>query len=204
MELDELRSIWNKNQDFKLKGTDELSAMLRGDSRSVVDKLKRSVWFELLITAIAGIVLLIYAFTLPGGSVKWTAIAILILFGMYLFYYVKKLALLMRFNPDENLKANLQKLVNSLNSYLRFYKLSYTILYPVYFGLGLLFGALEIGSERFFDVLVQPRTIVALCATALVFFFLCTWFANWYLKKLYGNHLQKLQSVLDELNAVAD
>ncbi len=204
MELDELKNIWNKNQGFRLKGPDELASMLRADSRSLVENLKKSVWFELLITVVASIALLIYAFTIPDGALKWTTISIVILFGGYLFYYVKKLALLMKFNSDENLKDNLQKLVDSLNSYLRFYKLSYTILYPVYFVLGVLFGGIESGSDRFLHLVVQPRSIIILVVTALIFFFLCTWFANWYLKKLYGKHLTKLESVLNELNSSGD
>jgi hypothetical protein len=205
MELDELKHIWNKKQqDFQLKGPDELAMMLKGSSRSVVEKLKRSVWFELLVTVVAGIALLIYAFTLPDGSIKWTTISILILFVAYSIFYLKKLSLLNRFNADENLKENLQRLVDSLNSYLRFYKLSYTILYPVYFGLGVLFGGIESGSERFFHILSQTKTIVSLLVVGLAFFFLCTWFANWYLGKLYGTHLQKLQTVLNELQSSHD
>jgi hypothetical protein len=200
MELDELKNIWNKKQqDFQFKGVDDIAMMLKGNSRSVVDKLKRSVWFELLITVVAGVALLIYAFTLPNGSLKWTTISILVLFVGYLFYYLKKLSLLNRFNADENLKDNLQRLVDSLSSYLKFYKLSYTILYPLYFGLGILFGAIESGSQRFFEILFQTKTIATLLIVGSAFFFLCTWFANWYLKKLYGKHLDKLHSVLSEL-----
>jgi hypothetical protein len=205
MELDELKSIWNKKQqDFQLKGADDIAVMLKGNSRSVVDKLKRSVWFELLITVVAGIGLLIYAFTLPNGSLKWTTVSILLLFVAYLFYYVKKLSLLNQFNADENLKDNLQRLVDSLSSYLKFYKLSYTILYPVYFGLGVLFGAIESGSQRFFEILFQTKTIVTLLIVGAAFFFLCTWFANWYLRKLYGKHLDKLRAVLGELRNTHD
>jgi hypothetical protein len=204
MELDELKSIWTKNSPgFQMKGAAELALMLKGNSRSVVDKLKKSVWFELIITIVAGIGLLIYAFTLPDGSLKWTTISILVLFAVYLFYFIKKLLLLNKFNADENLRENLQRLIQSLQGYLRFYKLSYTILYPVYFALGVLFGALKTGSDKFFQILTQPRTIVILSVTGLVLLFISTWFTNWYLRKLYGKHLDKLQSVLSELNATA-
>jgi hypothetical protein len=205
MELDELKSIWNKKQqDFQLKGPDELAMMLKGSSRSVVDKLKRNVLFELIITVAGAIVLLIYAFSLSSGSLKWTTISILVLFVAYSFFYLKKLSVLNRFNADENLKENLQRLVDSLTTYLRFYKLSYTILYPFYFVLGILFAGLESGSERFMTTLSETKTIVTLIITGAAFYFLCTWFANWYLRKLYGNHLEKLQKVLQELQASND
>ena len=129
-------------------------------------------------------------------------ISILILFVAYTFYYVKKLSLLNKFNADENLKSNLSNLVTTLTSYLRFYKLSYTILYPVYFFLGVIFGLIEVGTNKFIDILTQPKTIGYLLAVAIIFLFLGTWFSNWYLKKLYGKHLEKLQSVLTELNTI--
>jgi hypothetical protein len=203
MELDELKDIWKKTKsEFQLKSEIQLASMLNGTSRSVVEKLKRNVWFELIFTVAAGLALLLYAFMLPSGAWKWTTISILVLFVAYSFYYVKKLSLLNRFNSgDENLKANIERLVESLNSYLRFYKRSYTILYPVYFGLGLLFVALETGSTLFFQKLTDPKLLASLLGLGALFFLISRVFADWYLKKLYGNHLDKLKGLLSELNA---
>lgn len=204
MELEELKNIWKKNkEEFQPKNETQLASMLNGTSKSLIDKLKCSVWFELKFTIVAGIALLIYALLLPSGSLKWATVSILILFVGYSFYYVKKLLLLSRFQPGEDhLKANLKKLVDNLSSYLKFYKLSFTLLYPVYFCLGILFGGLETGSEKFFENLSNPKIIGYLTIVALVLFFVSTWFTRWYLKKLYGNHLEKLNGLLKELNAI--
>jgi hypothetical protein len=200
-ELDELKSIWRHNDaSFQPKDEAEIARMLTGNSRSIVDKLKRSVWFELIITLITGIVLLSYALTLSSGALKWTSISILAVFMVYTIYYIKKITMLNRFNPaTENLRETLERLIDNLSSYLKVYKSSYTILYPIYFGLGLLFGALERGMDKFIELLVQPRTLVSLAILAGIFFFCCTWLANWYLKKLYGNHLEKLKGLLHDL-----
>jgi hypothetical protein len=74
------------------------------------------------------------------------------------------------------------------------------ILYPVYFSLGLLFGALERGPKKYMEFLWQPSIIFYLLLMAAIFFVISTWFANWYIKKLYGNHLEKLQGLLDDLD----
>src|SRR5687767_9890670 len=118
MELDELKDLWKKNDaGFRPKDEAELANMLRGNSKSIVDKLKRSVWFELIFTLIAGLVMLIYAFSLKSGYLKWTSVSLLILFVVYSFYYIKKLSLLNRFyQGQDNLKANLEKLIDSLTS----------------------------------------------------------------------------------------
>jgi hypothetical protein len=73
------------------------------------------------------------------------------------------------------------------------------VLYPIYFGLGLLFGVIERGTESFLALLLQPRMILYLVLIAGVFFFCSTWLTNWYLKKLYGNHLEKLKNLLHDL-----
>jgi hypothetical protein len=203
MELDELKDIWRKTDSgFRPKAEAELASMLKGNSKSIVNKLKRSVWFELIFALVAGIALLIYALTLESNSLKWTYVSILVLFVGYSFYYIKKLTLLNQFNPaEDNLKGNLEKLIGNLTSYLKFYKRSYTILYPVYFFLGLLFAGVERGLTEFVHVVTTPRTLAFLLVPAAVFFLLSNWLVNWFLKKLYGNHLDKLRSLLSDLNS---
>ncbi|HEY0655084.1 MAG TPA: hypothetical protein VGD65_18240 [Chryseosolibacter sp.] len=203
MELDELKDLWKKNDAvFQPKEESELASMLRGNSKSIVDKLKRSVWLELIFTTVSGIVLLIYALTLPSGALKWTSVSILAIFVAYSFYYVKKIMLLNSFDPNEgNLRVTLENLIVSLSSYLKFYKRSYTLLYPVYFCLALLFGAIERGFENFVTSLSAPKTILYLVGFAAIFYFGSTWLVNWILKKLYGNHLEKLKVLLKDLNS---
>jgi len=202
MELDELKDIWKKKDaSFRPRDEAELTSMLHGNSRSVVDKLIRSVWFELAFTLAAGIGLLIYAFTLPSGAAKWTSISILVVFVAYSFYYVKKLGVLKKFHgADSNIRDNLKQLISTLESYLRFYKRSYTILYPVYFCLALVFGGIERGLDHFLEALSNPKTLFYLSAVAAVFYFVSTSVVDWLLKKLYGKHLEKLKKLLQDFS----
>ena len=201
MELDELKIIWKNNTPgFQSKTENEIALMLKGQSKSIVDKLKRSVWFELIFTFAAGIALLLYVLLLPSGALKWISVSLLILFVVYLFYYAKKLLLLNRFGlAHENIKSNLELLVNNLDSYLKFYKRSYAILYPVFFFLMLIFIGLERGVDQFMEAIFRPEKIILLILLALFFFFCSTWITKWYLKKLYGNHLEKLKALLQDL-----
>jgi hypothetical protein len=201
MELEELKNIWKNNgPEFQPKDEEEIALMLKGRSMSIIDKLKRNVWIELLFTVAVSILLLIYASTLETGALKWTSISLLLLFIVYSFYYIKKLTLLNRFSGvNENIRDNIAMLVKNLTDYLKFYKRSYAILYPVYFCLGILFSALERGTEKYIDYLSRPINLLSLLAIALLFFFTSTWLASWYLRKLYGNHLDKLKDLLNEL-----
>ncbi len=203
MELDDLKYIWkSKEPGFQPKDESEIAQMLKGRSKSIVEKLMRSVWLELGLTFVAGLGLLIYALLMPSGALKWTASAILIVLVAYTVYYIKKLMLLRRFNPAaDNLRDTLETLVASLSSYLNFYKRSYTLLYPVYFLLGLLFSLLERGATDFIEALSRPRTIIILSLVAGVFYFTSTWAVRWLLRKLYGDHLDKLKALVNDLHS---
>lgn len=204
MELEQLKNIWKNNgPDYKLKGEAELTSMLKGSSGSIVTKLKRIVWIELLITIVAVILCLFeYVISLPSGEMRWHYLSIMFMLAACIFYYIKKLVMLGRFDSaDENIRTNLEKLTANLSSYLKIYKRSYAIVYPVYFFLGLLFGFIERGADEFLQLLKQPRTILFLAGTAIIFYFCSTWLASWYIKKLYGNRLEKLKGLLNELKS---
>jgi hypothetical protein len=205
MELEDLKSIWkNSEPSFQQKNEREIALMLKGKSMSIIDKLKRSVWFDFAFTMMVSLALLIYAISLEAGALKKASIALLLMCLTYTIYYVKKLLLLNRFKAgNENLHDTISLLIKNLTGYLKFYKNSYAILYPVYFVLGLLFAALERGPERYIEFISDPRIIFYLLLAAALFFFLSTWLVNWYLKKLYGNHLDKLKTLLNELGGNA-
>ena len=202
MELEELKSIWKNSEPvFQPKDEKEIASMLKGKSISIIDKLKRNVWFELIMTIVAAVGLLVYALSLPAGGIKWISISLILMCLAFTFVYVKKIILLNRFNPaNETIRENLVSLIDNLTSYVKFYKRSYTILYPVYFCLGLLFAGIERGAEAFFENMMRPRSILLLTALSGLLYFFCTKVADWYLKKLYGNHLEKLKTLLSDIH----
>lgn len=200
-ELDDLKSIWKGNQPFAAKPMSEIATMLKGSSNSAIAKLKRSVWFELSLTIFFGLIMLYFSFTLDSGRLKWSLVSVIILFIAYLVYYFKKMRLLNRFEPSQqNLKESLEGLISSLETYLQFYRTSYTVLYPVYFLLGIIFTGVELGYDAFLEKVVQPETILKLLSLAIVFGVVSLFISKWYLKKLYGNHLDNLKIILNDLN----
>lgn len=202
-ELDDLKSIWkNQSTGFDAKNTDEIARMLQGRSTSIVIKLKRSVWFELAFTIVSGIGLAIYGIYAQSGQLAWMVLTLSVIFAIYILYYVKKLKLLNRYDLNQgNLKTNLEHLVLGLSAYLSFYKRSYTILYPVFFLLGLFFGALDAGLDNFLQRFSQPSFLIWFILITTVFMVGIYRFTDWYLYKLYGNYLEKLKALLHELTA---
>lgn len=201
MEIEDLKTIWKRQSEaFTPKGETELATMLTGRSISIISRLKRNVWLELIFTFAGALALLFYALTLPSGALKWTSVTLPVLFCVYSLYYLKKLRLLHGFDAgNENLRANLERLIQNLRGYLRFYRRSYSVLYPVYLFLALLFAAIEHGADGFFNILTKGYVVITLVLGAALFFFCSTWLTSWYLRKLYGKHLEKLEGVLREI-----
>jgi len=202
MELEDLKSIWKRGEPvFQPKNEQEIAMMLKGRSISIVNKLKRNVWFELIFAIVVSVALLLYALSLERGAMKWTSISLLLMCLASTIYFIKKLSVLNRVQGiNDNLHDTISFLITNLTSYVKFYRNSYTVLYPVYFFLGLLFSVLERGTDKFVVFLSQPSTMIYLLFMAGLCFLVSTWFARWYLKKLYGDHLEKLKKILDELN----
>lgn len=203
-ELDDLKSIWRQQPpDLEAKNSEEISRMLQGRSTSIVSKLKRSVWFELAFTIVCGIGLAAYGIYAQSGQLAWMVLTLSIIFALYILYYVKKLKLLSRYDLSHgNLKTNLENLVEGLQAYLSFYKRSYTILYPVFFFIGLFFGALDAGFDNFLHRFTQTGFLIWFVLVTTVFMVGVYKITGWYLKKLYGNHLEKLKELLRELSAL--
>ena len=201
MELDELKNIWKNRDTFQPKPESEILVMLKGKSSSIIDKLKRNLLLELVFTSVAFLVLLYYSFTLQNGALKWSFIAFLILFSGYIIYYLKQLNVFRQFRTsDENLRTNLENLIHDLDKYLRFYKMSYSLLYPIFFMLILLFVIMDRGMDGFLASMMEIKMILYMLFLIGVFLASSLWFTNWYLNKLYGNHVEKLKELLNDIN----
>ncbi len=200
MELDDLKNIWQKSDLYKPRREEEITDMLNGRSKSIIARLRRNVWFELVFTIIGGMLLLYYVFSIPSPSFRTAFVLVLLSFLLYIIYYLKKIKLLNRFEGSPgNVRANLERLVHDLDAFLRFYYRSYTLLYPGYLLLIVILAIADLGLDQFLESLREWRTVAYLLFLVLLSVALSFWISKWYLGKLYGTHLQKLRGLLREL-----
>ena len=204
MELDDLKNIWQKGDHFKPRGEEEIADMLKGKSHSIITKLKRNIWFELIFTLIGSGLILYYAFSIPKPSLRWAFIFAFISFLGYIIYYIKKINLLNRFEVSKgNVRTNLEELVNDLETFLKFYYRSYTLLYPAYLVLIVLLAIMDHGMPQFIESLKDWRIVLYLLFLIFFTIALLLWLSKWYLRELYGRHLTKLRALLDDLHETA-
>jgi hypothetical protein len=105
---------------------------------------------------------------------------------------------------DENLRTNLENLIHDLDKYLKFYRMSYSLLYPVFFILMLIFVIMDRGMHDFLEAIQETKMIICLILVIVIFLASSLWFTNWYLKKLYGNHVEKLKLLLKDISELGD
>ena len=206
MELDQWKEIWKEEGESPSNDARKLKLLLEKKSKSPVAKMKRNLKIELWLIIISyGAMIMFYFIAFKGqlSEVSWFMLFIGLLF---VAYYQRKNKLLSEMECLScQVKSNLQKQTTTLEKYIRFYLIAGTALAPV----SLLFFAWLFNVKRRtntnYNILYpspdNPLWKVALAWVVLtVIITILFYFMNkWYVRKLYGKHVEKLKEVLSEM-----
>jgi hypothetical protein len=204
MELESLKYIWRSLEIPPAPGPDRqaLLALLQKKSRGYVARMQRNLLGEailLLVAYIPGILCYVVEFEGRLSAISWLFVLLALLFEGY---YYRKYRLLKKMQCVScEVRSNLARQVNTLKKYTRFYLLVGTALIPVSFlisfviirwKLPLVVGAFGGGgpwwaNPIFWFIGMAPLTIGIYYVNA------------WYVNKLYGRHIKKLQELLREM-----
>jgi hypothetical protein len=200
MELDDLKSIWKDSRFVGEVRDKNIGGMLHGTSRSIISKLKRNLWMELSLTFVVGLIVVYFLLTLEDGALKWSFLSLLVLSVAYVAFFAKKIIQLNNFDPTRgNIRENLENLIIALETYVRYYRISYAILYPFYFILILFFLALDLGYSNFIERFSRPQVTFKIVGLAVMLIGLFLFISKWFLGKMYGTHINKLKILLKDL-----
>lgn len=207
MELDALKEIWQEaeRKNETVPPNNEIIEMLNKSPKSPVAKMMRNVLIEMtLIIVLFGGVALFYfiAFDKRFVSIAWVYI---VTAAAYTFYYFLKWRLLHSMQCVAcQVKGNLQRQVNKLTNYVRFYRVSGTLIVPVIFiFLGLLFyfkfpeGSLKPIFPPAKDLTIYTWMMWTLFLAGITLF---AWWGNrYFINKLYGRHILRLKQLLMQM-----
>jgi hypothetical protein len=211
MELDSLKYLW-KGLEASAPNADherELGALMRRRSAGPVARMQRNLYGEcllVLITYIPAILWFFMGFEGHLAPISWLFMAILAFLGVYFF---RKNRLLKEMQcVDRQVRSNLQTQVDMLRRYTRFYVLGGTIMIPLmaissYFIIRWQFPPAP-GAALFYRIAGPEEwwKDPQYWALALGVFTVAIYFVNaWYVRRLYGQHIRKLQAILDEMDA---
>ena len=203
MDLEDLKGAWKRQTQQSAKellNDEDLIAMLRNKANNTIDLLKKSVRFELWFTVLFIIVCLAVGFKTADQTIRNISFITSIISCGFAFYYYKKLSLLNNLNVEnKSIKENLTQLITQFEKFIWFYRWGYNILIPIALLAGA-FAGIQVSSEKDFVQLALQIKLWAILIVILVpIAVLLNFVMKWYLKKLYGNYLSRLHSLLQEL-----
>jgi hypothetical protein len=207
MELDDLRRQWQQPvlaETLPLLDDAALMELLTQGSRSPVAKMRRNAWFEIGTVGVC-LVGCVGAMVATGDSYyrfmsAWTAL-ICLLSG---FYFRRKFAVLRRLGDASGgaLREHMRQQLHHLRGLVRLYFRATMWSVPVSFGLGVLFLGGRIVQKSAGHKLLESLSIMGVVygGVGVLTYFGLRWFTRWYLQRLYGQHLDRLEANLRELS----
>lgn len=207
MELDDLKQQLKQklSQPATEYSETDIALLLKGQAQSVLDKLKRSLWLEIILSVVFTIAFVAVALSKAGFVMRVYFGSFLIFtvgFGLvqyYLVKYIDKTA-----TAPLPVKDNLSVINAILSRYVkRVYWLSMVLL-PLCLFYSLWLNYIDYSrlhadaAERIFSPKTTTVWLKALAAVALLSI-PQHFFTRWYLHKLYGVYLLKLRGYIQEL-----
>ncbi len=200
MELDELKyQLKNKLADHAGRSDADIAALLTKKTSSVIGKLKRSLWIEIICSILVIIVFGYIGITSNYQSYRiYFSVFTVLSFGflLLLIYLFKRIVRLS--STSLPVKNNLQTIVTVIEEFTKRYFQFTMALIPVCFAFILIL--------LYYDKQVVPSAGVHLARKSLfvgVYIILLSVFAykftRWYLKKLYANYVAQLKECISDL-----
>ncbi|HEY4061902.1 MAG TPA: hypothetical protein VGM30_08370 [Puia sp.] len=208
MELESLKYIWhNLPTPVVREPEEEVLALLQRRSRGPVARMRRNLVAELVLIVVTYTPAILFYWIDFGGrlaSIGWMLLSLMVFYGGY--FYRKNLLLQQMQCVQCEVRSNLQRQLHTLTKYVRFYLLAGTLLLPAMVLLAWFIIRWQLpsvpGSALFYRLEYphwwsRPLFWVFLLAP---FTGVSYYFNKWYVNKLYGRHIKKLQELLQEMN----
>jgi hypothetical protein len=207
-ELEDLKNIWTKTieKDIgqQVVEQEKIRALLNKKSTNIIDRVRKNLFGEIVMFCVC--LLLVACVPFYFNSKEVTTICIVIvcfIFIPYLIYYIKKYNELKKFfSYNQDIKTSLQSLITQLEKYLNIYFWGSLLLTPIsgfLSGYAILYEMKALGFLLYFDVF-SSATLSMILSFALLLTLVSYPVMKWYIRKLYGQHLEKLKDCLKELN----
>ncbi len=207
MEGPDLRALWQRAPREAAPPFDAhaLNTLLAQRSRGILERMRRNAWIEVAINAFA-VVALPFLINRTESRVLQIAFVLLLIVCLgFFYYYNRKLRILRRLNQQDassDVRGHLHTLVRELRRLLRIYERQSVLIFPVFLLIGLIAGALEgnpNGAARLASWRAWPLYAVFV-GLAVPLTLLQLWGVRWYLRQLYGQHLDRLEGYLREMD----
>lgn len=208
MELDELKNKLKLQleTDHHQRTEADFAALLKKKAHSVLSKIRRSLWFEIIFCFLFTALLVYVAIAGKYQSLRiysGSFSVIMMFITGVMFFLLKKINLALSSNLP--IRENLQNIVVLMDEFIRRYFQFCIVLLPVctIFSASLQLHEKEtiVEMEAFFQKIrpQQPHKLLVTLFYLAGSFIGLYYLTKWYLKKLYGNFVEQLKAYIREL-----
>ena len=198
MELDNLKDLWRDLKEDNHQDEDEqILKILHKKSQSPIAKMKRNLFIELIAVIILYAFPIWYFFQTSEGRYIEISIGLSVVALLFTVYFYKKNKLLGEMQCVTcEVRSNLQRQLKTLEKYVWLYFVGGIVLTPIaYFVPGFLvimkYPGRDVSAEFTSSVAYSIFIVIGLSITVGNYFF-----SRWYIRKLYGQHINRLKDLL--------
>jgi len=210
MEMDDLKKLWNEENDGPEKGRSphHFSKIMYSTSKNSVDVMKRNLFLEFYVALIIFSFMVSFYFSAFGMEVRMFSWSMLFVGLFYVGYYLFKMHLLNQLvRETENVISNLKLHIHKLERYSRFYVLANTFISPILIYIIINFFLIKIYPAEFSIFYRSAENSFWKSALAWTLLLsgtsLFIYITNLrYVKTLYGTHTKRIGELLKELEEI--
>jgi hypothetical protein len=215
MDLDQFKTELKTKlaTDHMNRSDSDIEQLLKKKTFSFIDKIKRSLWFEIIFGFLMNFAFVYGAFDSSMHSLRIYFGVFSVVMYLFLFFLIY---LLVRTNKiktaDQSIKSNLDSFILLIDEFIKRYLQFTMALIPiciVFAGyLGYLDGQSDAKLNQYHNLYnigakMNTTKFIVISSSFIVFLGLGIYgmyhFTKWYLKKLYGNYLNDLKQCMVEL-----
>lgn len=198
MELDEFKQrIKGKVPEERGQSADELGTYIRSRTVSSLQKIKRSMLFELIACG-AFIAISIAIFIIYHISYVRVFCLLAIFLCCFLVAYLaalhRKISLYEKNMPA--VREGLLQVIEIVETFTKLYFQFTMITLPIAFIFGLITGFLSLGGMKGFN---WQKALFFYTCCFLFWSIIMYFFSKWYIRKLYGNYLAQLRDQIKDI-----
>lgn len=208
MELDELKfELRNKlATDHASKSNADIAALMKKKANSVISKLKRSLWIEIVSCVVCLLAMGYVTLVTPYWSLRiyfGVFTVVTVAFMILLLYLLRRTSTLS--GTPMPVKSNLETIAHILEEFVRRYFQFIMALIPICITFAFLLSyqdPVRIPElDKVADQLFSARWQVYAFSVGYIIVLVVGvyYFTKWYLKKFYGKYLTQLNSCISEL-----
>ncbi|WKN43899.1 hypothetical protein [Tunicatimonas pelagia] len=196
--MDELQALWRKasTRDEKTVSPQEVEVAISRRSSDELEKFRRAIKHELLVTWPVLFATIVGAFWLPT---YWMGSMLLVVFmGCLIYFYRQSLRQFDKIHYEDNLKTYLQEALHFLKSYVRHYKVICGASVLVGFWIGIYIASQD-DSDSALTILVNANSTAFMVGAAILALG-CLGGTHLYIKHLYQARINRLEQLLKEIS----